>query len=768
MNYGRSDPKGLDKIWLTIKSGGFKQAQQVLEKKLKKSGNDIELKVMNVLLDLRKGSCYGLFESKRWQDIKAQSASSASESSSWTVVASIMVEYGLHKELDDYICEIAKNEPRNGTIALTWLRIALLENLPSLPRAALNFIKFSSKRPAISLLAMCNSMSVSSKDFKLGSQLALRHLERHEPFEDTQELFAEVLLLCKCEKYEDVLKMKEKYPQLTLPAIDLLYIEAMQKLYSPEQLFDYYYKNLQDSVPNSLDNFYIWTDALNLCTKDSSLVPRFKSLMEFDNRNAALIRVHYANQFNEDISVPVQNYFKMYGGRAKAVFTDLKPFITPHLVEILQETKFGTKMAQMIADSTISRFKKYLNIDESTETLLLSYDKYTSLLSNKLVTDYHAADIFLIQAAQTLVQSNSPESVLASIGLLKYCNENDPQEFNVILALIRLHSHFGSPNCALALADSLSIRNVQSDCLSHLYLSRSSTVIPNFAAAEIPLSRRLDIAMSIYEHIPLSHTVAGWTDVEFSGLDDFISRNASSQLEGARDFIHTLERSITKNILSIERRRVNGLTQVVPTFEDAYQFADKRDSKCTPDFGVSWPGESIGAAWVQKQKLLDALWGAIRSPATCKDIADKLAKSSTDGCTQWETWAAEVSVEFARQNPKTSGPKALEAFPQVPDDLLVEWRSTHAVMVALDLLEKLKAFVKTKDESFVALVQNLRKTVDRMVNRLDDDLPQRALSLLSFPCLKEHISTIKYFIENAVNDRRKCIDSLRTRIDSFA
>ncbi|ORZ30182.1 N-acetyltransferase B complex non catalytic subunit-domain-containing protein [Catenaria anguillulae PL171] len=253
-----------------------------------------------------------------------------------------------------------------------------------------------------------------------------------------------------------------------------------------------------------------------------------------------------------------------------------KPVFYADLVEHQVEHEVQATPKSTARGANVRKMRRYLGLDSVDsgvlEALAREYETARELDVDLLPTEPRHADDFILLAVLYLLDDACPSTTT--------CIANSPSNHTFKLLLQSLYLHLGSPSRALSLFDSLEIKHVQLDTLSHHVLDRLGS-LGAFDSA-LQLSMRVQ---AIY------HSNARDTPEQ---LIEAMHRGALTKVPEFHQFYRRLESSVNRAVALTEQWRWDVLRSHAPQPKETVSkssgvvveggWADNRDVSVVPTF----------------------------------------------------------------------------------------------------------------------------------------------------------------------------------------
>lgn len=463
-----------------------------------------------------------------------------------------------------------------------------------------------------------NELGQDDVQRKVLPALGSRILEKCGPPKTLQEayIWAITLGMSSVEKMVEFLMRPAilKHDSLQL---QIMLIEGLEKLERWEDL-------LRTSVQflEKLDSFTYWK-SMNLALVKLNRIPEAR---EFAYRyektsNNLLAAVHLESLLpNGDVLGCLISYWKRFSTR-RGTYEFLKTYVdTPGFAQFLKSTDVDNVESQVNQVKLLYRGGHSYSAEE---LMALYRESLNSKPSDK--RDYFSGSDLLMIAAIEILKSNDTFKLEKATALLEYAWQNDPDQFHLRLWLLKLYRFMGIMNEAQRHFFDLSIRSAQLDTLSHLLLTRGST---------------LNVDRKLYKDLSSMYQ-------ESERISDYASTalatGSYTEVESIVDLARRMRLSLNQAIYKLEivkAARIHGGSENYDTVANLPKsFVDNRDYSTLFD-----PRSEMATAlelaprpsekWVRAQEYKEALYHIKLTGS----VAD-LGTANLDELTKVEKWS---------------------------------------------------------------------------------------------------------------------------------
>ena len=486
--------KELRNLWDLINSGNYKQANSNIHKELKKSPGNAYYSAVLALVTLKLGK-----DSEAKDLVDKIASTGPTNVHILDLLSQVYVGMGLAEECSALFEVASRKLAESKEIVDMWfdtmIQVVYFKGLSkaSIAKQKLtNGDRSATFQAVLHMYLSCKHSANSDSEKRILPMVALRFLEKMQPYKTSQEVYIHALTLRMQEGFKVVEYLQSddvrKWGNLDLTVL-LLEILQERKLWN--QLF-VECTNYLDKLES--DNWLHWNAmieaASNLGEKYYDKALRFIKEYPNQGRNSALALVKLST-ISPDISTfeSVIEFVKKFGDKRSTIY-DLNQYVTTDsfdkiaFLEWLDDSKIEHKseFAKLNWDVNVSKFKYLLNPNHNSHIAknIQFYQDSVYLLKNKDPLEYHAGDDFLLIAAIALLKDNSLSHNLEKAAvLLEVAARADRHQFGVRLWLVRIYMLLGAFTKAKGHYDSLSIKLLQNETFSYMVATRLSTIYPD-------------------------------------------------------------------------------------------------------------------------------------------------------------------------------------------------------------------------------------------------------------------------------------------------
>ncbi|BFZ62733.1 mitochondrial distribution and morphology [Saitoella coloradoensis] len=394
------------------------------------------------------------------------------------------------------------------------------------------------------------------------------------------------------------------------------------------------------------------------------------------------------------------------------------------------------------------------------------YAESLALGTALLPTDNQYGDDLVLLTVHALLRLSSlnkdtHQHLFQSVILLEYALSQSKNNHQLKLLLTRISLLLASFPRAISIYESLSVKQVQNDTLSHTLLTRIATLYPTRECVKI-LRGAMDIYTANANETP-------------NMMCHAYEKGAYSQIAGFSEFYERLDKSLWRGMVDVEGRRVARMLNVndeeVVVFkpDEVDRLRDNRDYRvmlnCNPSSAPpveeGWRlGAKPGHAWMKVEvvgqhvmQLIEDVnftgFGVIVEPL--KEAVE--SEAFVGEATRWEVRCAQLLVLIGEAVAAIVEKKG-EA--QAKVDLISEWLTTNVVtkLFGEDVREELPWLMVHKINLALESCKQIAVFQYSLVT------PAKSLKLTTFPKLKSQAKTAAERLTAYINEYKKIIASV--------
>ncbi|ODV94997.1 hypothetical protein PACTADRAFT_50835 [Pachysolen tannophilus NRRL Y-2460] len=504
-----SDNRNNELIFNAIDAGSYKSAQALCSKQMKRYPNSSYYYALNNYILLLNGS-----KEEAIRNSKELMAKIPSDLSTLELLNLIFKKVGLYNESIE-VYENACKKYSSLNLIQSWFDLSLKNfDILSLQKSSMALVQKGDNSTnglklwcSLNLLIASGLEKLTKNQKYLFPKLGLKMIEDCKPLKNSQEYYIYVSLLMKNGHFQQAADViKEFLNQERDLELQLILLKSLNDAENWNELFD-----ICDSFLNvhRIDDWNVWSNLIKAASNLGKLDQTLKIIDNFPiasrNRQLAYLELIKHNQQLDHLERYFESYLDIFGTKL-CCFPDLKPFLL-----ILESEKFMNILAKQISSRKIEevlqmqrkptdndlilmvnymKFKFYLHQDKLTNFEFLqenlTYYKATKYLLNvKEKTDYFAGDEFLLIGVQIIIALSKQDEIselFKCIVILEKAVERDVHEYHLRLWLVQLYSALNCYSLARLHYDSLKIKFIQQDTLSHYIFTRISSLQPSAGA----------------------------------------------------------------------------------------------------------------------------------------------------------------------------------------------------------------------------------------------------------------------------------------------
>lgn len=751
-----------------IDNGSYRQAQTLVQKKLKKYPDKLYYYALSAFVLYKMGKSTELVQ----EAIKLKDKT-PSDPSALKLLYEIFNASSEHRQEANKVYENAIKKYPNENLVKAWFELALKNyDTRAVQKSTMALQKLTKSRKhtlwACLGYYLVGTLPDASEgvERKLFSQIALKLVETLRPLTNEQEVYLAARLLERLEMYKEcaheILNFSSgKKFDLEL---QIILLNCLCKSQDWERLYEYSHKILFE---DDLDDFDTWKYLIlahaELERRGEAAVPFAEIVAKVSSRNSALARVEYAKtigskqQFNESLT----DYYESYKHKL-CCFSDMKYYASEPSFDTNQmATKIGQasdtiRAGNAFGDNELNtlvnnrKLQVLLNPKLPLETNFVEqnfadYARFDQLLLRKETTDYFAGNEFILLNVQAILKADpTVNSVVKSIVLLEAAADRDQHEFRLRLWLMKLYAYINCHSMANANFRHLKIKMIQIDTLGHYINHRISTLSPTHAQLQDHLVPMQKFYLTVDEEVE---------DMLSQGFDQAVI----NKLQGFIEFGQRINWSLFKVSNMIEILRISKLTgnsqlqhyirealgnSALSKRVDELELNDNRDATSEWKFGThvrdseldQWLqiGPTQHNEYTKAYYWLQLILGE-SVPSKIKMMMKKLNKvlnerSAQSQFTDAESWSLKIYLSLIKfiLNPnndadynfllKNLAPTAIRK-KFVATTLLLCWRTNHMFFTLIELGRNINSFLALHHmpKEFSAKMSELKRVVQDLL-----------------------------------------------------
>lgn len=473
-----------------IEQGSYVQAQQQLARKIKKFPQRSYLYALNNQVLHKLGKSKQALENNL-----ALSAKNPNDPLTLSSLYEFFTEIGGHESEANAVYEnVLKKYPTTSLPALMeWFEKSIGKYDLKLYSKIFTFITKNNKDRlyifwhSFCYLCLITKQLVSEKETTLFKTLGLKLIESLAPFQNTQELYVYFKFLVLNGKLETLI---EQAQNTTFPLdldLQLIYLDALVESSSWKLLHETTERYIFKDRFNDYDTWKLYV--LSGHKLGVSYQELYDKVSTYEtSRNSLLILVELSLLFNNAHEASVTNYFEKYSHKV-CCFPDLKNYIShietePFLEKLQQESRqivesSPSTVNDLIKLVNIQKFVYYLTKERSADFLkqyvATNWRIYSLFKDNTNIRggefDYNPLNQLTI-ASIIIDVSNKPtaKTIVKNIAIITHLLKSDEYNHSLKLWLIKLLSNLNATNLIISYYNSMNIKMLQHDTLSHLLI----------------------------------------------------------------------------------------------------------------------------------------------------------------------------------------------------------------------------------------------------------------------------------------------------------
>ncbi|ANZ76580.1 BA75_03916T0 [Komagataella pastoris] len=743
-------------IFSSLEVGAFKQALQLVKKKQKKFPNSSYYYALESFVLWSSGDI-----NKAITVAEDLASKVPSDPDTLRLLKEVYKSSGRDFNL---LYENALRKYYNENLLESWFHSSIDDfDISGLQKAGMLYGKQNKRKSkllnAFTLLLASDLDRISPAHKRLFPMLGVKVMEGLFPLDSAQEVFIYAKLAMSCSMYNETAKIVSSF--LTKESdleLQIILLESLLLAENWQGLFD----TTKNHILSGLDDWNVWQKfvdsglKLGLTEIVTETIGGFKV-----SRNTLLAAIYLSNKSGNDITNAITAYSSHFIDKS-CFFPDLKSYASSSsldLNKVISQVDFDELQADnssLIKLVNITKLKLLMGVETlEFQDNISFFSKFSTLLDNKLDTDYFPADEFLLLCVQQLLSADkSLFTVIKCIIILENNVQMDKHEFHLRLWLIKLYSAINCYSLAKIHFDSLSTKFVQLDTLGHYLTERMSTLKPNKSGAD-----DLEHFCSVYYQAEVQTVHL---------IKDGFEKGSYNKIQGMLEFAARLNNSLSFLLSNIEKAKLGRLLENKNLLEQSLKhlieklplltqsdkindvdciISDNRDFNTLWDFGTQKVNDEIvqdefifGKHHSVKYAHIFSLRELILSKNSEETISQHLRQlclllDNADCLTELtedESWSLKFLTSALgyvlnhNNNSFTEAEELVQNIPSQPESLL-NWKFNHHHVVLLDTFKAFKNFtLKHKTIKEVTLnCQLLLKTLKQKI----DQLREEALSL---------------------------------------
>lgn len=600
---------------------------------------------------------------------------------------------------------------------------------------------------AIACLYMAVKSGTASKtESFIFPQLATRLLEGTKPLKNAQEGYLQALILQLRGQKKELAEFltSSEVKEWDFLDLNVLIPQALEDVENWEGLKNHCEDYI---VEKNRDDWNHWKALIKAHEKLKTLDKAVEFAKKYKkSRNSGLALVELAKigaKTAPTLNEAAENYFKDFATK-RSTYSDLVKYVSLEQFQASNWLEFLGKHDDMDLNVkvNIESFRFLLRASSySLETLIAeqvqNYEATKEALAVKDLKDYHPGDDYLLISAYAILENSQDRISLQKAAiLLELAAKHDKHQFYVRLWLVRIYLLLGAYNTAKGHYKILKVSKIQQESLSHHFLTRLSSVYPDFEV--------------LYDAFEIYETTNG--DLA-SYLSNTYEEGSYTQLESMNNLQRILKSSISRGIIQTEigiTKRYQSVSKLGTLTDLTIEgIADSRD------FDIMWDiprpneaklseklslGPKVGSEWVRISQLRsNIVKNLIKGNSTLEELVKELQTVKSEELTEAEQWSASVITALGQSALDKTNSKGytsileklndanrlLESFPvtsSIWSYLHVRFTITHTILIVngyLELLNKSKSHLPFNQSS----AASLRKALEGgLLTNVKDDL----------------------------------------------
>lgn len=468
-------------ILSAIDQGQFSLAQSLLSRKLKKFPNKNYYWAVN---------CYLLVSLGKHEEALSQSNALKekvpSDPHALEMLYKVFELLGRPKDAN-MIYENAVKKYPSADLIECWFQLAVSKfDIKTMQKAAMALQKHKKGDRKLAMraafcclnLALSKVCKITEKEATLYSNLGEKLLELFDFVSgSTQEVYVYCKLLKNNEKYQEIALLLSSYEGTLDLDLQLLYLDALDKLEKWEELYLLAKKLLFEVQFNDFDTWKYLIRASKNTSRDYVECQDLISLHRPSTRNSQLAAIEAAKLYEKPVDALILNYYKNFSSKL-CCYTDISYYQPTPFIDKIKETTSEILASSKVNTAsliTLVNNQKFIQTwDDKLDKLAFIaanwaiYHKFQPLLAEKVETDAYSANELILMNVVLSLEDKSASNIVKNIITLEHLLDKDPQDFKVRLLLLHLYASINCDSLAVHNYNKLRIKMFQHESLSHL------------------------------------------------------------------------------------------------------------------------------------------------------------------------------------------------------------------------------------------------------------------------------------------------------------
>lgn len=468
-------------ILSAIDQGQFSLAQSLLSRKLKRFPNKSYYWAVN---------CYLLVSQGKHEEALTQSNALKdkipSDPSALEMLYKVFELLGRPKDAN-IIYENAVKKYPSADLIECWFQLAVSKSdIKTMQKAAMALQKHKKGDRKLAMraafcclnLALSKVCKITDKESILYSSLGEKLLEPLDLVAgSTQEVYVYCRLLKNNGKFREMVLLLGSYKGNLDLDLQLLYLEALDKLESWEELYGLAKKLLFEVQFNDFDTWKYLIKAGKNNSKEYDECQSLISLHQPSTRNSQLAAIEAAKLYGESVDALILDYYKNFSSKL-CCYADISYYQPTPFIDKIKETTNEILASPKVNTANLITLVNNQKFSQTWEDKLdkpafiaanwAIYHKFQPLLTEKVETDAYPANELILMNVTLGLEDKSALNIVKNIITLEHVLDKDPQDFKVRLVLLHLYASINCDSLAVHNYNKLRIKMFQHESLSHL------------------------------------------------------------------------------------------------------------------------------------------------------------------------------------------------------------------------------------------------------------------------------------------------------------
>lgn len=446
-----------DPILIAIEEGRFASVKLDLAAKLKRFPEKSYYLALN---------CYFLAQSGNITSAEAQcrslKAKIPSDTQALEILARTFIKLGCPAEANEIYENAVRKYPSTDLLVTWFSRNVRLFDTKNTQKAAMLLRKHAKSNRSYAMRAafvnyLWSTQCSLEKEATLSLNLAEQILDELSPFTSNQEIFVQMVVFEKLQKYEEIVKLIAPVDQRDLE-LTISYLNSLDQVGKWEELYSVCHKLLFE---DEFNDYNTWQYLIKAAKNSGKSERDVLGLIKLGSRNSYMATIETAKVYQSDSDAAILSYYGAFSTKPCCIY-DLS------LIDLSSAfyEKVDLDFSAMMAKDTLSE-KEACALSNLVKLRLrqnpsldLQWSEFSKFDSRGL------SDVYLICMIKALDKDHSPQKVIEHIVYLEHLVKNNSENFRVKLWLLNLYTSINASSMAVKVYKDLKIKMIQHDTLS--------------------------------------------------------------------------------------------------------------------------------------------------------------------------------------------------------------------------------------------------------------------------------------------------------------